>query len=49
MSEYSVHDCRNQPVGTRVEFSRATFHDDFTWQITFSRGATEEDLENNHG
>jgi len=48
MGKYSVHECRNQPVGIRVEFSRDTFHEKFTWQVTFSREATEEDLENNH-
>ena len=48
MSKYIVHKCRNQPAGVRVEFSEDTFHNGFTWQVTFSREATEVDLENNH-
>ena len=48
MDRYSVHECRKQPSGIRIECSRDTFHDAFTWQLTFCREATEEDLQNNH-
>jgi len=40
--------CEHQPSGVYIEYSRDTFHDDFTWQITYLREATEKDLENNH-
>lgn len=48
MGKYDRHICEYQPSGVYVENSGDTFHGDFTWQITYSREATEEDLENNH-
>ncbi len=48
MSSYTVHKCTSQPKGVFIEYSGEVFHDDFTWQISYLREATEEDLENNH-
>jgi hypothetical protein len=48
MTNYERHICKLQPISTRVEYSRDSFHGDFTWQLVLSREATKEDLENNH-
>lgn len=48
MEKYDRHICEYQPSNIIVEYSRDTFHEDFTWQVTYFREAAEEDLENNH-
>ena len=48
MNKYDRHVCESLPNSVRIEFSRDTFHKSFTWQIVFTREATEEDLESNH-
>ena len=48
MERYDRHVCKAQSSGVRVEYSRCTFHEKFTWQLVVAREATEEDLEENH-
>jgi len=48
MERYDRHVCKAQGSGVRVEYSRGTFHEKFTWQLVVAREATEEDLEKNH-
>ena len=48
MKKYDRHICEYQPSDVIVEYSRDTFHENFTWQVTYCREASEEDLENNH-
>ena len=47
MNKYKRHTCKNQPLTVRVEYSRDTFQNGFTWQISFCRESTETDLESN--
>ena len=48
MDKFSIHECKYQGPGIRIERSRSYFHEDFTWQLVITREANELDLENNH-
>lgn len=48
MEKYDRHICKYLPCSVLVEYSKDTFHEEFTWQVNYAREATEEDLENNH-
>lgn len=48
MERYDRHICEAQGSGVRVEFSRCSFHEKFTWQLVVAREATEQDMQENH-
>lgn len=48
MNKYERHICEAQASGIRVEYSRDTFHEQFTWQLVISKEASENDLNENH-
>lgn len=48
MNKYDRHDCAFQDENVLVDYRRDSSDGDFTWQVTYSRNATEADLQNNH-
>jgi len=48
MKKYDRHICNAQTPGVTIEYSRDCFHEDFTWQLSIVKEATENDLNENH-